>query len=116
MFAVLEIGQAVIELRQEQARLPAEPCYGAGMPWQVAIRALGRALVRLFIQPEEGNRLRALATVEQAIATVRQTPEARPPQFDSSPLRRVLSHLHFIRSSLLDPNSPLAAGSSVDAA
>ncbi|WP_455229862.1 FUSC family protein [Geopseudomonas aromaticivorans] len=116
MFAVLEIGQAVIELRQEQARLPAEPCYGEGMPWQVAIRALGRALVRLFIQPDEGNRLRALAAVEQAIATVRQTPENRPPQFDSSPLRRVLSYLHFIRSSLLDPNSPLAAGSFVDAA
>ncbi len=110
MFAVQEIGQAVIELRQEQARLPAEPCYGAGMPWQVAVRALGRALVRLFIQPDEGNRLRALAAVEQAIETVRQTPEGRPPQFDSSPLRRVLSYLHFIRSSLLDPHSPLAAG------
>ncbi|MNY71236.1 hypothetical protein D3C86_2095320 [compost metagenome] len=40
---------------------------------------------------------------------MRQTPEARPPQFDSSPLRRVLSHLHFIRSSLLDPDSPLAS-------
>ncbi len=110
MFAVLEIGHAVIELRQEQARLPAEPCYGEGMPWQASVRALGRALVRLFIQPDEGNRQRALAAVEQAIATVRQTPERRPPQFDSSPLRRVLSYLHLIRSSLLDPHSPLAAG------
>ena len=73
-----------------------------------SIRALGRALVRLFIQPEEGNRQRALAAVEQAIAAVRQTPEERPPQFDTSPLRRVLSYLHFVRSSLLDPNSPLA--------
>ncbi|MNG34032.1 hypothetical protein D3C84_1204270 [compost metagenome] len=72
--------------------------------------------MRLFIQPDEGNRLRALAAVEQAIETVRQTPEGRPPQFDSSPLRRVLSYLHFIRSSLLDPHSPLAAGSSDDAA
>ncbi|SEJ05937.1 Uncharacterized membrane protein YccC [Pseudomonas linyingensis] len=115
MFAVLEIGQAVIELRQEQARLPAEPCYAAGMPWQADIRALGRALVRLFIQPDAGNRQRALAAVEQAIATVRQTPENRPPQFDRSPLRRVLSQLHFIRSSLLDPHSPLAAGSATDA-
>ncbi|MCY1408678.1 Fusaric acid resistance protein family protein [compost metagenome] len=116
MYAVLEIGQAVIELRQEQARLPAELCYGEGMPWQAGVRALGRALVRLFIQPDEGNRQRALAAVEQAIASVRQTPEKRPPQFDSSPLRRVLSHLHFIRSSLLDPHSPLASGSVADAA
>ena len=116
MFAVLEIGQAVIELREEQARLPAEPCYAEGMPWRAGIRALGRALVRLFIQPDAGNRQRALAAVEQAIATVRQTPEQRPPQFDSSPLRRVLGQLHCIRSALLAPHSPLAAGSAVDAA
>ena len=108
LFAVLEIGHALIELRQEQARLPLDACYAEDMPWRQSIRALGRALVRLFIQPEEGTRQRALAAVEQAIAAVRQTPEERPPQFDTSPLRRVLSYLHFVRSSLLDPNSPLA--------
>lgn len=108
MFAVLEIGQGVIELRQEQATLPDEPCYAEDSEWRLGIRALGRALVRLFIQPDDGNRLRALEAVEQAIAAVRATPEPRAPQFDTSPLRRVLSHLHFIRSSLLDPNSPLA--------
>ncbi|NHN79292.1 FUSC family protein [Azotobacter chroococcum] len=111
MFAVLEIGHAVIELRQEQAALPDEPCYAADTPWQQGVRAMGRALVRLFIQPDEANRQRALAAVEQAIQAVRDTPEPRPPQFDSSPLRRVLSYLHFIRSSLLDPRSPLAEGS-----
>lgn len=111
MFAVLEIGHAVIELRQEQAALPDEPCYAEDTPWQLGVRALGRALVRLFIQPDEANRQRALAAVEQAIQAVRNTPELRPPQFDSSPLRRVLSYLHFIRSSLLDPHSPLAEGS-----
>ncbi|SDT23662.1 FUSC family protein [Pseudomonas oryzae] len=111
LFAVLEIGHALIELRQEQARLPGDACYAEDMPWRQSIRALGRALVRLFLQPDEGNRQRALAAVEQAIAAVRQTPEERPPQFDTSPLRRVLSYLHFVRSSLLDPHSPLAAGS-----
>ncbi len=29
--------------------------------------------------------------------------------FDTSVLRRVKSYLHFIRTSLLDPQSPLAA-------
>jgi len=111
MFAVLEIGHAVIELRQEQAALPQEPCYAEDTAWQQGVRAMGRALVRLFIQPEETNRQRALAAVEQAIQAVRDTPEPRPPQFDTSPLRRVLSYLHFIRSSLLDPRSPLAASS-----
>lgn len=108
MFAALEIGHAVIELRQEQEALPDEPCYAEDSAWRLGVRALGRALVRLFIQPDDGNRLRALEAVEQAIAAVRATPEPRPPQFDTSPLRRVLSYLHFIRSSLLDPSSPLA--------
>ena len=69
---------------------------------------MGRALVRLFVRPQESNRQRALQAVEQAIAAVRATPEPRAPQFDTSPLRRVLSYLHFIRSALLDPESPLA--------
>ncbi len=111
MFTVLEIGHAVIELRQEQAALPDDPCYAPDSLWQQCVRATGRALVRLFIQPDEANRQRALITVEQAIQAVRATPEPRPPQFDTSPLRRVLSYLHFIRSSLLDPRSPLAEGS-----
>ncbi len=113
MFAVLEIGHAVIELRQEQAALPNEPWYAEDCDWQIAVRALGRALVRLFMQVDDVNRQRALTAVEQAIDSVRNTPEPRPPQFDTSPLRRVLSYLHFIRTSLLDPHSPLAKTSPV---
>ncbi|MGL4315698.1 MAG: FUSC family protein [Pseudomonas sp.] len=106
-FLVLEVGHALIELRREQEALPDEPCYGPGMPWRLAIRALGRALIRLFVQPGAGNRERAVAAVEQAIAVTRASAEPRAPDFESSPLRRVLSYLHFIRSSLLDPQSPL---------
>ncbi|UCO96867.1 FUSC family protein [Metapseudomonas lalkuanensis] len=108
MFLVQEVGHAVIELRLEQARLPALSCYAESMPWRNAIRAMGRALVRLFIQPSEANRQRALAAVEQAIDSVRSTAEPCAPQFDTSPLRRLQSYLHFIRTSLLDPQTPLA--------
>ncbi len=108
MFLVQEIGHAVIELRQEQAALPAQPCYGENTRWRQAIRVMGRALIRLFVRPQEHHRQRALQAVEQAIAAVRATAEPRAPQFDTSPLRRVLSYLHFIRSALLDPESPLA--------
>ncbi|MDE3737986.1 FUSC family protein [Pseudomonas resinovorans] len=108
MFLVQEVGHAVIELRLEQARLPALSCYAESMPWRNAIRAMGRALVRLFIQPSQANRQRALAAVEQAIESVRITAEPCAPQFDTSPLRRLQSYLHFIRSSLLDPQNPLA--------
>ncbi|MNJ71925.1 Fusaric acid resistance protein family protein [compost metagenome] len=98
----------MIELRLEQARLPALSCYAESMPWRNAIRAMGRALVRLFIQPSEANRQRALAAVEQAIDNVRVTAEPCAPQFETSPLRRLQSYLHFIRTSLLDPQTPLA--------
>lgn len=106
-FVVLEIGHSIIELRVEQDNLPSEPCYAESTPWRQSIRAMGRALIRLFVKPCEANRERALAAVEQAIDCVKITDEPRAPDFESSPLRRVLSYLHFIRSSLLDPQSPL---------
>ncbi|MEP9317162.1 FUSC family protein [Pseudomonas sp. LABIM340] len=109
-FVVLEIGHSIIELRVEQENLPNEPCYAQSSPWRQSIRAMGRALIRLFVKPCEANRERALAAVEQAIDCVKTTDEPRAPDFESSPLRRVLSYLHFIRSSLLDPQSPLRDG------
>ncbi|SDH38343.1 FUSC family protein [Pseudomonas panipatensis] len=108
MFQVQEVGLSIIELRREQEALPQEPCYAESMPWRRAIRAMGRALIRLFIYPSESNRQRALAAVEHAIHSTRNTHEPRPPHFDTSPLRRVCSYLHFIRTSLLDPRSPLS--------
>ncbi|MGV8346499.1 FUSC family protein, partial [Pseudomonas aeruginosa] len=52
---VLEVGHAIIELRREQERLPDEPCYAEAMPWRQAIRAMGRALIRLFVRPGAEN-------------------------------------------------------------
>ncbi len=109
MFAVLEIGHAIIELRLEQAALPPEPWYAGDAHWRQAIQRLGQQLVQLFLQVDEVRRQQALAALEQAIEAVRATPEPRAQHFESSPLLRVLSYLHFIRTSLLDPHSPLAA-------
>ena len=67
MFLVLEVGQAIIELRLEQQRLPQEPCYAERTAWRRAIRPMGRALIRLFLQPGPSNRQRALHAVNQAI-------------------------------------------------
>ncbi|WP_437881574.1 FUSC family protein [Pseudomonas sp. LRF_L74] len=109
MFTVQEIGHAVIELRLEQERLPRLRCYGENTAWRRSIRAMGRALVRLFIQPGEANLQRAQQAVEQAIEAVKSTAEPFAPQFETSPLRRLQSYLHFIRTALLDPQSPLAS-------
>ncbi|MBC3952979.1 FUSC family protein [Pseudomonas folii] len=109
MFVVLEIGHAIIELRREQDILPVHPAYAPWQSWRVAIRVMGRALIRLFIQPDHSNWQRALAAVDHAINRVQNSDEPFAPHFDTSVLRRVKSYLHFIRSSLLDPQSPLAA-------
>lgn len=109
MFVVLEVGHAIIELRKEQAILPVHPAYVESQPWRQAIRVMGRALVRLFLQPNPSNLERALVAVDHAISRVAATDEPFAPHFDTSALRRVKSYLHFIRTSLLDPQSPLAA-------
>jgi uncharacterized membrane protein YccC len=109
MFVVLEIGQAIMELRREQDVLPVHPSYAESQAWRQAIRVMGRSLIRLFIQPDRNNLARSLYAVDHAITCVAQTDEPFAPHFDTSPLRRVKSHLHFIRTSLLDPQSPLAA-------
>jgi hypothetical protein len=49
-----------------------------------------------------------LIAVDHAISRVQATDEPFAPHFDTSALRRVKSYLHFIRTSLLDPQSPLA--------
>lgn len=107
MFLVLEVGHAVIELRREQDALPALPPYAAEVPWRRAIRAMGRALIRLFVQPSAENRQRALDAVQQAIDSAREAAEPYALHFEQAPVRRVLSYLHFIRASLLNPHSPL---------
>ncbi|EXF94914.1 fusaric acid resistance protein [Pseudomonas fluorescens HK44] len=109
MFVVLEVGHAIIELRKEQAILPVHPAYAETQPWRQAIRVMGRSLVRLFLQPSQSNLERSLVAVDHAISRTQATDEPFAPHFDTSALRRVKSYLHFIRTSLLDPQSPLAA-------
>ncbi|RMS93912.1 Fusaric acid resistance protein [Pseudomonas coronafaciens pv. oryzae] len=108
MFVVLEIGHAIIELRREQATLPVHPAYAEYQPWRVALRVMGRALIRLFIKPDAVNLQRGLLAVDQAIKRVQEADEPFASHFDTSVLRRVKSYLHFIRTSLLDTQSPLA--------
>lgn len=105
---VLDVGHAIIELRREEARLPIFPCYQASQPWRQSLRPMSRALIRLFVKPGAGNLRRCLAAVEHSINCVQETAEPFASHFQTSPLRRVESYLHFIRTSLLAPRSPLS--------
>ncbi|WP_277183498.1 FUSC family protein [Caballeronia sp. BR00000012568055] len=85
LFAVLEFGNAVIDLRREPPRDSVEKTLDA--------------VAKLFDRPKPARFADALAATERAIADTQNVPG----------LQRVVSHLHFIRTALLDPESPFAS-------
>ena len=108
LFAVLEVGNAVLDLRREIATLPADARYGARTPWRVAERKTRNAVAALFDRPNAERMDAALAATATATAAVQQLLRAfTPPREERHQLQRILSHLHFIRTALLDPQSPL---------
>ncbi|WP_207005316.1 FUSC family protein [Trinickia mobilis] len=108
LLAVLEVGNAIIDLRQELAMLPRDPRYAATMPWRKTVAKTREAITSLFSRPDAQRLDAALAATGDAIAAVQQTLVAfEPPRDERRQLQRILSHLHFIRSALLDPQSPL---------
>jgi uncharacterized membrane protein YccC len=113
LFSVLEVGNAVIDLRREVAALPAHPRYEKSTPWRVSLRTMRDALSALFEKPREDRFTNALATTADAIAGLQQVlATSTPPREERHQLLRILSQLHFIRTALLDPQSPLAASMS----
>ncbi|MDR6377635.1 FUSC family protein [Paraburkholderia caledonica] len=108
LFSVLEVGNAVIDLRREVAMLPADPRYAKTMPWRVSLHAVCDALSVLFERPRAERFERALAATTNAIGAVQLLlAEFTPPREERHQLQRILSQLHFIRTALLDPQSPL---------
>jgi uncharacterized membrane protein YccC len=108
LFAVLEVGNAMIDLRREVAALPPDARYAATMPWRIAERKMRDAVAALFDRPGQERMDAALAATVAATAAVQQVLTAfTPPHEERHQLQRILSHLHFIRTALLDPQSPL---------
>ncbi|MEA3090465.1 MAG: hypothetical protein QOJ04_1807, partial [Caballeronia sp.] len=110
LFAVLEVGNAMIHLRSKLATLPADACFAETMPWRATIRIMRDAVAVLFHRPHPDRLDAALSATDDAIAVVQQTLATfTPPREERHRLQRILNDLHFIRSALLDPQSPLAA-------
>jgi uncharacterized membrane protein YccC len=109
LFAVLEFGNAVIDLRREIAALPGEPHDAASMPWRRSVDTTLDAVARLFDRPKAARFDAALDAAERAIADT-QALFAREdsPREERHRLQRIASHLHFIRTALLDRESPFA--------
>ena len=109
LVAVLEVGHALIDLRRELAGLPADARYAATMPWRRAIARSTKSLAALFARPSAARLDAALAASFDAIAATQQALVAfAPPREERHRLQRILSYLHFVRTALIDPESPLA--------
>lgn len=109
LIAVLEAGHAVIDLRGELAGLPHDARYAPTMPWRRSIAAAERELAALFANPRAARLDATLAASVDAIAATQQALAAfSPPRDERHRLQRILSHLHFVRTALIDPQSPLA--------
>ncbi|MGF6770575.1 putative membrane protein YccC [Paraburkholderia sp. GAS199] len=107
MFSVLEVGGAVVDLREEIARLSRHARHGNAVAWRVAERRMRETLATLFGRPSNQNMHDALVATNSTVGMLVNV-LADPVDHDQEPrLRRILSHLHFIRSALLDPQSPL---------
>ncbi|SEG59978.1 FUSC family protein [Marinobacterium lutimaris] len=104
---IQEVGHAVIELRtllRSEALNDTDP----DAPWRQSLDQMGRALSRLYIKPGARSFERAMEQVELAIEQLRPALEPEQEHFSNSPRRQLLSYLHFIKVSLLDPQGPLA--------
>ncbi|BAN22847.1 FUSC family protein [Caballeronia insecticola] len=109
LFAVLEFGNAVIDLRREIAGLANVPHYAASMPWRRSVDATLDAVARLFDRPKATRFQAALAAVERAIGATQDLLAASDaPRDERHRLQRIVSHLHLIRTALLDRESPFA--------
>jgi len=109
LFAVLEVGNAVIDLRNELATLPAQAQYVPNTVWRAAIRSMLDHIGTLFARPDARRYAGALKATEAAIAASQSVLQSfEPPREERHQLQRIVSHLHFIRTALIDPQSPLA--------
>lgn len=108
MLATLEVGHAVIDLRNETTH--ATYARSLHPRWGICIEEMNAAIGRLFERPDQVRLELALVSVSAATGTMREVLKTvhghRERRHD---LQRVLGCLHFIRTALLDKDAPFSA-------
>jgi len=105
MLVTLEIGHAMIDLRDETAHAIYAPHLDAR--WRVAFDQVTRDLARLFERPDKAGVERAQLSVHAATRVVQQVLDTVHSDKDKRhDQQRILSCLHFIRTALLDKDAP----------
>jgi len=127
LFSTLEVGNAALDLRDELTTLPAQP---QGTAWRAATDATLEAVSALFERPGTARYRDALEKTQRAIDAIHTVLQGlwKPGASSTADrgdsvsregrhqLQRIQSHLHFIRTALIDPQSPLAAYAGHDCA
>ena len=108
MLATLEVGHAVIDLRNEAAR--ARYAHLLQPRWNSAIERTLDDLAQLFERPDSQALERALVSARSATWIAQDILQAVHADRDRRhDLQRILSCLHFIRTALLDKDAPFNA-------
>lgn len=106
MLVTLEVGHAVVDLRHEAQT--AAWLTDLDARWAPALARVQSDLARLFERPDAQRVDQALVSVRAATRLAQEAlevvHEVRERRHD---VQRLLSHLHFIRSALLDRDAPL---------
>lgn len=106
MLVTLEVGHAIVDLRYEANEAKWLTEHEARL--QPALDCVNESIARLFMRPNGTTLRRALNTVRVATYIAQEALEANHEDRDRRHnVQRMLSHLHFIRSALLDRDAPL---------
>ncbi|HHT8907682.1 TPA: FUSC family protein, partial [Burkholderia cenocepacia] len=106
MLSTLEVGHAVIDLRDElHAFCASKP--PQTLRWTGSIDAVLNELPRFFDDPTPGHHARTLKSVNLAIRAAQHTLQAWYAVPDARrSMQRIVGCLHFMRSALLDKDAP----------
>lgn len=108
MLVTLEVGHAVIDLRHDAQA--AAWLADTDSRWRQALERVLADIARLFDQPDAAQLDRALQAVRTATWIAQEAlPHVHHDRERRHDVQRLLSHLHFIRSALIDRDAPLGA-------
>jgi uncharacterized membrane protein YccC len=108
MLLILEVGHAVIDLRNETVDMPYADRLQPG--WRVTIETVERELADLFVRPGKERLTHTLASVGAAIHLMQSLRDALHGNRERNyQMQRILSCLHSIQAALLDKDVPFYA-------
>jgi uncharacterized membrane protein YccC len=102
MLATLEVGQAVIDMREAAARVPLRE----HPRLRTEIQTFWIALSKLFAVATVEHRARALDVSMTALEAAQRRIQSSLADTHPREMRRMVASLHFIRTALLDRDAP----------